>query len=272
MEKIKELLDKLFKDKKKRHLWTAVVIIPLLIVIGICGFNIYKQVKNMISMVDGDTNAADIDEKFIVHNGSDAYVLRENYTDFQNDCFKELKKSYEDGDDSEENWKENAKLVVNNFVVDFYTWTNKYGQYDVGGLTYVYSHQKKAIYLQARDQFYKYINQYINKYGSDALLEVDSVNSSIEGSKFLIDNPDYEEDDPDDEKTFEAYKVTANWTYAQKDGGFDTSKYDTKAYFVVIKNGTRLEIAYTGSKPYEKIEIEDETSETEEVETNETEE
>lgn len=249
---MKELLDKLFKDNKKRHLWTFVVIIPLLIVVGVCGYGIYKEAKELIGKVGGD-ESQNVSDEYLINDG--VYVLRDNATEIQKECFNELKHLIEERTDETKN-EDIVSSLVKNFVVDFYTWSNKNGQYDVGGLYYLYQPQKEVIYIQARDQFYKYINQYINKYGVENLLEVENVETTVDGSAF-----DFEITDEIETNEWAAYNVVANWTYKQKDGGFDISKYDTKGYFVVANCADRWSIVYAGSKPYEKVEATDEVEE-----------
>ena len=231
----KQTIDKYFGDKKKRPLATLIVILPFLILIGIFGFKIYQQAKTMIGLASDDGGAVAISNAFSINDNS--FVLRDNATDVQKEYFAELKNLYENAGTAEEK----AMSTVKNFVADFYTWSNKAGQYDVGGMYYVYAPQRKTIYIQARDQFYKYINNYINQYGKDALLEVESVETTLNGGEFEFDF---------DEQELSAYKVTATWTYVQKEGGFSTSGYETKAYFVVVNNNERFEITYMGNEEY----------------------
>lgn len=234
IEKIKLLL----KDNKKRHLVTLMFVLPFIVIIGICGANIYKQAKGLIGMAGESGNTA-INSNYSINNNS--FVLRENATDLQKEYFKELKDIYENPS-SEASDADKAASTVKNFIADFYTWSNKLGQYDVGGMYYVYQPQRSTIYIQSRDQFYKYINQYINKYGSEALLEVESVETTVDETPFAFEI---------DECEFGCYKVKANWTYVAKENDFDTSKYQNSGYFLVLNNAGRYELAYIGDKEFE---------------------
>ena len=163
------------------------------------------------------------------------YHLRSNATKLQTELFNDLSKAVE-GEDKEEI----AKLVAENYVADFYTWTNKDGTYDIGGMYYVYSPQKTTIYAQARNSYYKYLTYYINTYGSDKLLEVESIDAAVDSE---IRTYEFEG------KTYSAYFVTCTWTYKNEDTfkdiylkGYADSveeenrKFVTKEYFLIIEN------------------------------------
>ena len=237
IDKIKALLN----DNKKRHLVTLLFILPFLIVIIICGISIYKEAKSLVNLAS-DTGTQAVSSSYSIADGS--YVLRDNATDIQKEYFEELKRIVEKGEGTNE---EKAASVVKNFVADFYTFSNKVGQYDVGGMYYVYTPQRKTIYIQARDQFYQYLSNYIDKYGADELLEVESVTATATELPEVFEL---------DGMGFGAYKVTANWTYVSKGGGFPTSNYDTKASIIVIDNNNRYEIAYMGKEDYRPNEAE----------------
>lgn len=216
------MLNKLFKNKKNRYKNLILILLPFVILLSVLLCISYNSVKSLSGIKDGSNNkiSASID--------SMDYHLINNATDLQKDLFKELNKAVKDADD-----KAIATLVAENFVADFYTWTNKAGQFDVGGLYYVYSPQKTTIYNQARNQFYRYVSKYIEKYGQKNILEVKNVEAqcSDDVSKYEIDG-----------ESFDAYYVECNWSYVDhKD--FTEKEYRTKEYFTIIKNADgRFEI------------------------------
>ena len=250
--KKKNLLSKiksLFEDKKKRGLYVVLFILPFLILIGIFGYVTYREAKNLLSLVTGNN---EIQDEYRID--SMGYILRTNATDYQFEQFTEMKNAIETGSADEQTI---AGMVAKNYVIDFYTWTNKQGQYDVGGMYYLYDGEyidgtdfKENAFLKARTGFYKYLNTYIKTYGANNLLEVNSVNvlSSQKVENMIIsehiankqdengDWYDYREDIP-----YETYKVTCSWTYKPTDK-FDTSSYATKMNFLVIKQGERFAI------------------------------
>ncbi len=173
-----DLFNKLFKSKKNRYLNLLLVILPFLVLIGVFGYKTVDSVKNLVPGEKGSTvrkDTEDIEEY--------DYHLRHNATALQKDLFKEL-----DGllaQDPQDDLAI-AESVAKNYVADFYTWTNKEGQYDVGGMYYVFSDSRYNIYMQARDTYYHYLSTFINEYGAENLLEVTSVNveSSSSGENF----------------------------------------------------------------------------------------
>jgi len=248
--KLTSLLNRFFGDKKKRHISTLVVILPFLIIIGICGVKLLSDAKELLALANEQTSASN--DKYKINDGTNAesYVLRDNATAIQKEYFAQLKQLYEKP--SETQTKEDiAAAVVKCFVADFYTMSNKQGQYDVGGMYYVYTPQRYEIYIQARDQFYKYINNYINQYGQQALLEVASVEAvathTDNSFKVLETNAETGEEEWVEYNTF---NVVANWTYVEKEGGFDISHYNKKMNFIVIDYCGRYEITYAGNEVY----------------------
>lgn len=259
-------ISKLFEDKKTRFLRMILFILPLVILIGVFSFVAVKEVKNIIDLA---TNSNETKESHQITSMS--YELRNNATEIQEEYFKELKEAIESSASTD---AEAAGLLCKNFVADFYTWTNKSGQYDVGGMCYVYTGTSKQgefktlLYTQARDSFYKYINNYINEYGSKDLIEVETVdvikadklddlyivNELI--SKTSSETEAYVFDYVYDDVGYDAYYVTCSWTYKQTEK-FDTSKYPTKMDFVVVLHGGRFEIVEASSKKID-IKVEEE--------------
>lgn len=247
--KFKDFIKNIFLDKKKRHLGTIILIIPFVVIIVIFGLKVYNEAKELLNLAS--ENATSSDDKFLINGGD--YLLRDSATDIQKEYFLELKDIYENAENVASN-EQKAESIVKNFVADYYTWSNKLGQYDVGGMYYVFTPQRHDIYIQSRDQFYKYINEYINEYGVESLIEVESVEATATHA-----NKPYEVEEMNDEtgyteiNEYNTYYVEASWTYVQKETNFKTSSYDTKGYFVVIDRNGRFEIVYAGSKQYEPI-------------------
>ena len=218
-------MKKLFKNPKTRTRNLILVILPFVILAGICGFIAFKSVKSM-----SDNAAGTSTEAYKDSIDSMDYHLRSNATKLQTELFKELTKAVESGDKFEI-----AKLVAENYVADFYTWTNKDGTYDVGGMYYVYSPQKTTIYAQARNTYYKYVSFYINTFGSDKLLEVESVDAEVGDSAKAYEY---------NGKSYTSYEVTCTWTYKNIETFKDVSKvtegeatpFVTKEYFLIIEN------------------------------------
>lgn len=240
IDKIKDL----FEDKKKRYLYMMIALLPFIIAIGIFSYVAIKDAKGLIELATG---TEEVKDEYKIQQG--VYVLRENATDYQFDLFQELKSALEEGtaDDAT-----TAGLICKNFVADFYTWSNKKGQYDIGGMYYLYDGEftdgdktKENFYANARNGFYKYLSTYIKEYGASNLLEVDNVNvvSATKTDNFVINEHvmnkqdengdwyDYRED-----HEYETYKVTCTWTY-KPSNKFPSDGFVNKMNFLVIKNG-----------------------------------
>lgn len=211
------------------------LISPLIVVIIICGVISFDSIKSMASNANGTTVTYkdSIDEM--------DYHLRSNATDLQEDLFHELQDAINEGTDN----GKIALLICKNFVADFYTWTNKDGTYDVGGMYYVYSPQKGTIYNQARNTYYKYLNYYIDTYGSDKLLEVDGFNDEV---TYAGEEQDYEFEGV----TYKSYYCEVGWTYKNTDtfneistptiDGKSTGFVTFERFKVIINEDGRFEI------------------------------
>ena len=245
-------LKALFTNKKYRYLAMVLMMLPFIVAIAIFSTIAYREAKSMANMASGNVVAEAKPENVI---GDSWYVLRDNATDLQKEYFAELKDAIENGaaDDATI-----AGLIGKNYVADFYTWTNKAGQYDIGGMYYVYDgqfvngdHFKDNVYLKARDGFYKYLSTYSTKYGKENLLEVEDVEivkCEKMSSKYIINEHienrqdaegewyDYREDVP-----YDAYSVSLRWTY--KEGtSLTTSQFANAINLAVIQREGKWEI------------------------------
>ena len=268
-----------FADKKKRYLFLFLLILPLLIAIGFFGSIAYKEVKNILNLAQGVAEVKD--ENKIESMG---YILRDNATDLQKEYFKELKTTVEEEEDAD--GLKIAELVAKNYVADFYTWTNKQGSYDVGGLYYVFDgeylngdHFRDNVYLNAKDGFYKYINNYINQYGADKVLEVTNVeiiSSQKTSEKFVLnEHVAYMQDENEEwydyreDHEFDTYYIKCRWDYAETP--MDLNQFADHINLLIInRNGTfQIVEASEGEIEVRKTENEEVTIEEESDSENE---
>lgn len=282
-------ITELFEDKKKRYLFMFLFMLPFLIAIGIFGFITYKEAMNILNVAKGETV---IKNENLIESMN--YVLRDNATDVQKEYFKQLKSAIEEGYievDDQQVAADDLKiveLVAKNYVADYYTWTNKQGQYDVGGMYYVFdrfneNHKYKVnIYQNARDGFYKYINYYANQYGFENLIEVESVEVTTckkadykykqnVWTKTLGDeNTGYEVVYED--VYFDAYDVTCKWTY-KPETSLNLSSFGKSINLLIINDDGRYEIVESSETRIDEREDtsneESDASEDEESETSE---
>lgn len=223
-------MGKLFKNKKTRGRNLLLILIPLIVLVIVFGVLAFNSVKGLIGTASGTATASysnSIDEY--------DYHLRSNATDLQKELFAELK------DELNKTEKDDEKisiLIAKNFVADFYTWTNKSGTTDVGGMFYVYSPNRRSILWQARKYMYQYLNTYIEQYGQENLLEVNGFGEEPTVTKGSVEI---------NGKTYTTYEFTLKWTYKPSNSAFDTSYYATSSWFRVFKNDDgRYEILEIG--------------------------
>ncbi len=227
------------KSKKNRYRILAVILIPLVIICIVLLLMAFLSLRNLTDQTSGEISLSIAEYD---------YHLRAQPTALQEELFDELTAALNAEEVDQELC---AELVVENFVADFYTWTNKHGQYDVGGMYYVYSDQKVNIYNEARDGFYKGINNAINEYGKDEVLEVASVEASaarLSGGYELVDA------DGASLHYSDAFNVDCTFTY--KDNAMDTSGLSTRQSYIVIRDAEtgRYEIVEAIGETYEEAE------------------
>ena len=211
------MFKKLFKNPKTRYRNLGLIILPFVLLFCLFGFLAWRSAGNLLGGSTSMANSIDTMD----------YHLRANATEYQRSLFQELSDlCLTDAENKDK--AAIAASVVENYIADFYTWTNKAGSYDVGGLYYVYSPSKSNIYTAARSTFYRYLNNYINEYGSENLLEVAPDSIVIEGTG---ESSDYEYNG----QTYDSYYFHAYWSYVDHDG-FDESDYETSENFLVIEN------------------------------------
>lgn len=191
-------MNKLFKNDKTRYRNLLFFIIPILILCIVFGYISYKSIKDLTGSAKGEEKTSQYKNSI----ESMGYYLRPNATSLQAEYFKELQDLIKDGTNKEEI----AASVAKNFVADFYTWSNKDGSYDIGGMFYLYGPLKNNAIIKARNTYYKYLTYYINIFGQDKMLEVINVDTSVSPTSYELNG-----------KSYEAYFVTCKWDYNNED-------------------------------------------------------
>ena len=256
------------------------LMLPFLIAIGIFGSVVIREGKSLASLANGN-QIVEIKPENVIEDGW--YILRDNPTDLQKEYFAQLKEAIEGG---EADGLTKAALVAQNYVADFYTWTNKQGQYDIGGMYYIYDgefkngdHYRENVYLNARQGFYKYLSTYAKQYGKENLLEVTDVTVTkcekmaqpYEISVHVENRQDEQGEwyDYRENKTYDAYSVTCTWTYKDTTA-LDLSKFANKVNLAIIDHGDEFQIVEASEGVISSRKESDSTNETIENEENET--
>lgn len=227
----------LFKNPKTRARNVILVVLPFVIIAGVCLFLSYKSLKSMAS---SDTTSTVTYKDSI--DGYD-YHLRTEATNYQEELFHELQDAINDGTDE----AKTATLVAENFVADFYTLSNKAGTYDVGGMYYVFNEVKNNFYYAARDGFYKYLTYYIDTYGSENLLEVTNINvaeASTEPGSYVYDGVTYKSFFVSLDIEYKNANTLTGVDIVDPNGNEDNTTFADRLYILVIENENgRFEIA-----------------------------
>lgn len=278
----------LMANKKKRYLIMFAMMIPFLIGIGVFGSIAYREAKTLMDLANGG-QAETRDENLVT---SMNYILRDNPTDLQKEYFAQLKKAVEEGvieteeGDAEATDADIAALVAKNYVADFYTWTNKRGQYDIGGFYYIFDgefpngdHFKENMFLKARNGFYKYISYFGNLYGKENLIEVanvDVVSCEKLSSPYVINEHDsYKQDDEGEwydyrvDQSYDCYAVTLRWNYKENEK-MNLNQFANSINLAVIKRSGRFEIVEASESKIDARTGQETNQSTETTENNET--
>ncbi len=211
------------KNNNKKISMGLVIVMMIVSALVLVGFSM-----NMINIANGKTGTGttvDVDKNSSIKN--DFYIIGNNPTELTISSFEELTNSLKDEDPLEI-----SKNVVKCFISDYFTWTNKDGNYEVGGLQYLYGPQFTMYDVESRWTFYKDLDLYISQYGRENLLEVDSIEivDAVFGGYFKVEG-----------ESKESYYIVAKWTY--KNGDLNEEEFQQEGYFTVINNDGRYEIA-----------------------------
>lgn len=166
------------------------------------------------------------------------YTIRKNATAYQKDRYKQLSLALAETPVDQEKL---SGLLVQNFVADFYTWTNKIRFNDVGGLQYLHQDIQGWVNAQALETVYGDMAYYLANGGLENSLEISDVSVDVEKTEFILE-PERVEYDAEGEPTFFpasepvlSYQVRATWTYKESTR-LDASEYQNEAIFTLIED------------------------------------
>lgn len=184
------------------------------------------------------------------------YQLPTNPNDYQISIYEELSKicnefDQEEGKPTKQQFEKLAPAVVKSFIADFFTWGNKRGSYDVGGMDYVFGPTHANTALRARENYYQDLDILIKEYQTENLPTVKNITingvSAADPYVWTSVAMDWEKNESYlVDTTFEdVFIVQASWEYSLPEGStFDTSELPTSGEFKLLYSNNRLEIAY----------------------------
>ncbi len=234
-------------SKKKKKIKVNGVLSLMLIITAICivaafGFNIYRVMSSNTG--SGDTVETDtVDNEY----SNDYYSIGNNPTDINKTYFKELNKALDgetltdDNGNSYSGDEAIAETVVKNFICQYYTWTNKDGNYDIGGMQYIYTEKQSDFETYTLYNFYEDMDLYLSQDGRDSLIQVKDVtiNSVSKVDDYTVTYTD--ENSTEQSVALSCIDVNASWNY-ESDTKMSTSDIQSSATFHVVNNNGRWEI------------------------------
>jgi len=196
---------------------SGVFILIAIISGGLVAYQLSSNFGNVHEITNGVSEEEGEEEELF------EYQLRENATDFQKVIYDDLLYTYANYQnlESDENREAYAMAVVKNFIADFYTWSNKEGRTDVGGLQFITPEIQTNFRSYAIDQFYLYLNQYLNQYDAEDLLTVSNIwieDLELDKELSLEDESDFEPDQGPGELDFEENEGNDNLEDDLKEG------------------------------------------------------
>ncbi len=187
-------------------------------------------------------------------NQNKYYTIGNNPTDLQKEYFTELSDAVDSGDK-----KSIAESVVKSFIADYFTWSNKDGNYEVGGMEYMFVPERDNFALYSRWNFYADLDKNLKQYGREALIRIREVKITqtvpatydYTYEKEIENLPEDGEEQTEEAQTeevqtetvtdtYEGYRVTAEWTYGNTE--MNTDGFMTNGIFTVVDNDGRMEI------------------------------
>ena len=198
-------------NKKKKFAALFSLLIAL-IVISFGGYQISKANSNQkpVGAVGSESN-------------NNSFSIRTNATDYQKEIYEALNQAIKDKDQ-----EKITALIAQNFVTDFFTWTNKVRLNDVGGLQFVHEDARNSVSHAAQDGIYNDMYTYLSEGKGDQTLEVNSSTAVSKKSQFTYKD-----------EVVDAYSVNVSWTYKDSTA-LNTTVYQNQATVILIQDADGL--------------------------------
>lgn len=150
-----------------------------------------------------------------------SYPRSDEETDLMEDIYDNLLLAIEAKDDTKI-----QEYVAAYFVADFFTWTNKSGREDVGGLTYVLPDARIDFGKYATNYYYVNFDEHLETYGQKGLPEVESYTVESVGASDFV----YEKTGSSD-----SYDVSLKLQYVSNTNGMPTDELMSKCTVTLLK-------------------------------------
>lgn len=229
-------ITKIHKNVKRSRRLMWILLICNVLMIGAFGVNIF-----LITRQDDGQGETIQKENKKNEFSNQYYTIGNNPTKVNEEYFVELNAALQSQDSIQI-----ASSVVKNFVSEYYTWTNKDGNYDIGGMQYMYKPKQADFEKYTRYNFYKDFDLYVTQLGRQNLMEVASVtvDEAAATDDLTLSHPSDQSEVSDgstaESETLPCVKVVASWTY--QDSQMSTADVQNHATFYVVDNQGRYEI------------------------------
>ena len=150
-----------------------------------------------------------------------SYPRSDEETDLMEDIYDNLLLAIEAKDDTKI-----QEYVAAYFVADFFTWTNKSGREDVGGLTFVLPDARIDFGKYATNYYYVNFDEHLETYGQKGLPEVESYTVESVGASDFV----YEKTGSSD-----SYDVSLKLQYVSNTNGMPTDELMSKCTVTLLK-------------------------------------
>lgn len=226
------------KKKKSMNTNNLMVVFLMVTVAAVCialGINIFRIVTT-----DSGEGTTDTVVKVSNEYSNDYYSIGNNPTSVNKEYFKEINSALKEEDEVKI-----AESLAKTFVTEYYTWTNKDGNYDIGGIQYIYTPKQSDFETYTLYNFYSDLDLYLTQVDRDDLIEVAevTVNSSEKTTYGVqIDSSQVDEEGNPILTDLDCVDVDLSWTY-QSSNTLDTSSFQSHALIHVVNNEGRWEIA-----------------------------
>ena len=194
--------------QKKKQFTTLFTLIMMVLILGIGTFQLTKANEKSAAIgnvgIEGNTNY---------------YTIRSNATPYQKEIYDDLIKAIQTKDETN-----SVGLIAENFIADFFTWTNKVRLNDVGGLQFIHEDAVNSVSHAAQDGLYNDMFTYLSEGKIENSLQVKDADYKVEKIVHLINK-----------EKVDAYAVRITWEY-EDSTVLNTAVYQNKATVILVED------------------------------------
>lgn len=212
------------KSRRTNNILLISLLATIIVVLAAFGLNIFKIAAKDAPVSTPDTVEETPENEFV----NEYYSIGHNATEINKEYFVELDNALDAHDK-----KAVSEAVTKCFITEYYTWINKDGNYDIGGMQYIYTDRQRDFETYTRSTFYRDMDLYITQLGRENLLEVAEVTVNS------VTPTDWQNEAGE---TITDYIVNASWTYVPHT--MSAEGVQTSGDFYITDHNGRMEVYY----------------------------